>query len=204
MSPDLIYETASLYAGHNSRAYRGTLQNRLRSSSSMTLDPRESAREVCDGIHYYRICDSSGLVAFLHSLPAWLADHSAVSTPHQDNHDRTDGSFPDQTRRDRFRDGPPAADESRYQYPQDDHLPHRLDSFPPHLRLLNISELATYSERQSLTPCAGHRNDSTVAQALRTRDRTRHRIHKRRRILSGTRSRSLVDRRTKLACRLVL
>lgn len=56
----------------------------------ISTDPPYAAREVCEGIHYERICDSSLLVAFLHSLPAWLADHSAVSPPVRDPGDRTD------------------------------------------------------------------------------------------------------------------
>lgn len=37
-----------------------------------------AAREVCEGIHYKRLCDVSALIAFFYSLPTWLSEHPSV------------------------------------------------------------------------------------------------------------------------------
>ncbi|KAL8290060.1 hypothetical protein RQP46_002999 [Phenoliferia psychrophenolica] len=59
LSPELIHSTAVEYATYN------------------TL-PTSAPRQVCEGIHYKRICDISLLVAFYHTLPSWLNAHPDV------------------------------------------------------------------------------------------------------------------------------
>lgn len=42
-------------------------------------DDTETVIAVCDGIHHRRVYEASLLVAFLYSLPSWLADHRGVA-----------------------------------------------------------------------------------------------------------------------------
>ncbi|KAK4705731.1 MFS transporter, ACS family, allantoate permease, partial [Phenoliferia sp. Uapishka_3] len=59
LSPELIHETAVLFASHHSH-------------------PPSSPRQVCSGIHYQRVCDVSLFIAFFHTLEEWLGAHPRV------------------------------------------------------------------------------------------------------------------------------
>ena len=76
LTPQLMARTAADFAHHNSR-WLQFLSSRFDAADDFA-DPPSTVEEVRRGIHYSRVYDLAGLLAFFQALPEWLCENPLV------------------------------------------------------------------------------------------------------------------------------